>query len=473
MPRDGSEVYYIPPGTEGLPDTTIESIKYNDFIHDVEQDLNHPRPIIAGGTGASSAEEALFALSGEMTYQIVTNFDTHPYIPGSFYSGTAATAPPVAGHAFAGIIYQANDTGDMVVEARDLTTGVIYVRTSTASIWSAWGVDNVSQFVKKSGDVMTGLLTLSGGPTSDLHAATKKYVDDLPPVYISQTPPPGVEPGTLWWESDTGLLYVLYDDGTSIQWVIASPQPDIATFVQKAGDTMTGNLTISKPTPSIVLQKAASGEEAAIYGRLADLSRWKVIFGTTAAESGSNAGSNFQIVRYNDAGAIIATPFSIDRATGLITIEADPTAALAVATKQYVDARAAPPSATAAEYIANNAPTKLLTPGSVWTAAGTNPTVTDLATTILDFSAGINFYWGINASGRTLGSPANQKSGQSGIIRLGIQSAGASVTGWAADWKFPGGVKPTTTVTVGAIDVMNYYVAAPGTIYCSFMGDCK
>jgi hypothetical protein len=155
MPRDGSEVYYIPPGTEGLPDTTIESIKYNDFIHDVEQDLNHPRPIIAGGTGASSTEEALFALSGEMAYQIVTNFDTHPYIPGSFYSGTAATAPPVAGHAFAGIIYQANDNGDMVVEARDLTTGVIYVRTSTASIWSAWDVDNVSQFVKKSGDVMT------------------------------------------------------------------------------------------------------------------------------------------------------------------------------------------------------------------------------------------------------------------------------------------------------------------------------
>jgi hypothetical protein len=33
--------------------------------------------------------------------------------------------------------------------------------------------------VAKAGDTMTGLLTLSGAPTNDLHAATKKYVDDL------------------------------------------------------------------------------------------------------------------------------------------------------------------------------------------------------------------------------------------------------------------------------------------------------
>ena len=32
--------------------------------------------------------------------------------------------------------------------------------------------------VSKSGDTMTGALTLSGAPTADLHAATKKYVDD-------------------------------------------------------------------------------------------------------------------------------------------------------------------------------------------------------------------------------------------------------------------------------------------------------
>jgi len=41
-------------------------------------------------------------------------------------------------------------------------------------------------FVKKAGDTMTGYLTLAGAPTADLHAATKKYVDDH-----------AVSPGTL------------------------------------------------------------------------------------------------------------------------------------------------------------------------------------------------------------------------------------------------------------------------------------
>ena len=64
-------------------------------------------------------------------------------------------------------------------------------------------------------------------------------------VVASDTPPVGVPADTLWWESDTGLLYVLYNDGNSTQWVIACPQPDISTFVNKAGDTMTGPLVLA------------------------------------------------------------------------------------------------------------------------------------------------------------------------------------------------------------------------------------
>lgn len=35
-----------------------------------------------------------------------------------------------------------------------------------------------TRYVNVTGDTMTGLLTLSGAPTADLHAATKKYVDE-------------------------------------------------------------------------------------------------------------------------------------------------------------------------------------------------------------------------------------------------------------------------------------------------------
>jgi hypothetical protein len=38
---------------------------------------------------------------------------------------------------------------------------------------------------------------------------------------ISTTPPPDPRQGQLWWNSDTGILYIWYHDGTSGQWVQA------------------------------------------------------------------------------------------------------------------------------------------------------------------------------------------------------------------------------------------------------------
>ena len=38
-------------------------------------------------------------------------------------------------------------------------------------------------------------------------------------VLISATAPVGAADGSLWWESDSGLLYIRYDDGNTVQWV--------------------------------------------------------------------------------------------------------------------------------------------------------------------------------------------------------------------------------------------------------------
>lgn len=66
-------------------------------------------------------------------------------------------------------------------------------------------------------------------------------------ILISPTVPPiTLQAGTLWWNSNTGLLYVLYDDGNSVQWVIASWTED-AGKVAKAGDTMIGALNVVDP----------------------------------------------------------------------------------------------------------------------------------------------------------------------------------------------------------------------------------
>lgn len=56
-------------------------------------------------------------------------------------------------------------------------TGLHVYRNGSWSIVESGGLGYTP--VNKAGDTMTGLLTLSGNPTSNLHAATKQYVDGL------------------------------------------------------------------------------------------------------------------------------------------------------------------------------------------------------------------------------------------------------------------------------------------------------
>ena len=252
MPRNGSDIYYIPPGTEGFPDTTIESAKYNTYIHDVETDLNRPRPISSGGTGADDADEALTNLHAEKAGQVVTNFDTHVWMAGSFYSAINATAPPVATHTFSGIAH-ITDANNMVVEAIDLTDPLHtpWTRVKTAGVWGLW-----------------------------MEGVTKTFVEVHAAITCADDPPTGnnASDNALWFESSTGLLYIRYNDGDSTQWTIACPQPDINTYaikddvntditglsddiaaletgkVAKSGDTMEGPLLLPDDVPTLDLQ---------------------------------------------------------------------------------------------------------------------------------------------------------------------------------------------------------------------------
>ena len=87
------------------------------------------------------------------------------------------------------------------------------------------------------------------------------------------------------------------------------------TFVQKTGDSMSGNLTISKSVPTLILDRT-DANFTSINGQKNAVNRWSLQLGTSDAESGSNVGSNFALYRFNDAGTAIDTPFSIDRAGG-------------------------------------------------------------------------------------------------------------------------------------------------------------
>lgn len=70
----------------------------------------------------------------------------------------------------------------------------------------------------------------------------------------------------------------------------------------------------------LTLDKGAATDLNFIQGRTAGSLRWDVALGNNTAESGANAGSDFTIGRYSDAGSLIGTAFYIERATGLIEL---------------------------------------------------------------------------------------------------------------------------------------------------------
>jgi hypothetical protein len=242
MPRDGSGIYSqpFPIVEEG---TTIESAVYNGYTTDVTTDLNTPRPIVAGGTGASSADGALNNIGAEKANQAVTNFDSHVWISGSFYAAPGATASPdgavwVSGTA----VVMSGNPAWVNLEACAHTggTGGRYTRVKIDGVWSAWQ-------------------QLVGGVT------------------------------------DTD-----------------------ARYVNLTGDTMTGPLAVVMASPSLALNTTGSGQAAAIFGNSSSGQRWMLRLGNGEAESGSNAGSNFDIHRYSDTGSYIGGVLTIQRSNGQI-----------------------------------------------------------------------------------------------------------------------------------------------------------
>jgi hypothetical protein len=155
------------------------------------------------------------------------------------------------------------------------------------------------------GDIMTGFLTLHADPSSPLHAATKQYVDahaggggGSASITISVTPPVSPTAGALWWESDTGILWIYYDDGNTSQWVQAAPGGASGTSGPVDWVDITGKPSTFPPTLPI-------------------------------AQSGVTNLTTDLAARVLKAG---------DTLTGFLNLHADPSTALQAAPKQYVDA---------------------------------------------------------------------------------------------------------------------------------------
>lgn len=77
-------------------------------------------------------------------------------------------------------------------------------------------------------------------------------------------------------------------------------------------------------TPGVDIQSANGSRSTIRLSNSSGLTRWE-IFKTEDLESGSNAGSNFVINRYDDTGNYLGYAFSIDRNNGRITLNSNTT----------------------------------------------------------------------------------------------------------------------------------------------------
>lgn len=99
-------------------------------------------------------------------------------------------------------------------------------------------------------------------------------------------------------------------------WAFMTPDPSAGN----SGPYIRG--TAANPTAVLTLDKTtAAAATNAINARRAGVIRWQMNLGNGTAESGSDAGSDFTLNRYSDAGTYLGTPFAIFRSTGQVAMD--------------------------------------------------------------------------------------------------------------------------------------------------------
>jgi hypothetical protein len=174
---------------------------------------------------------------------------------------------------------------------------------------------------------------------------TKAYVDGkiaaipAPTGYLERPGTGGALGSNLFNFNWTGTQAELWIDTYNAGNIWTSINFIPGDYVTKAGNnTITGNLTISKVTPDLILNTTDVTQSCGLWGKKAGVTRWQLQLSSGGSEGGGNAGSDLSAYRYDDSGVLLDRPFTIERFTGKVIVGSDPIIPLGVATKQYVDA---------------------------------------------------------------------------------------------------------------------------------------
>lgn len=163
---------------------------------------------------------------------------------------------------------------------------------------------------------------IDNGPGASVRSDINAAVSALFSCSSGSVEPNTTVAGQLWWDSTNSVLNVRNQPNTA--WLPIAVNVG-ASYLPITGGTATGQITIKPAAASanMILVKPQDTLNAAIFGQLAGTpvkNRWGMFLGNNTSESGGNAGSDFQIWRYDDAGAAIQAALTISRATGAMTV---------------------------------------------------------------------------------------------------------------------------------------------------------
>lgn len=305
----------------------------------------------------------------------------------------------------------------------------------------------------------------------------------------------GVDRSPIWASVKVRGCSSGYLKHASTTCVTAIPAADLAagaavanigyTPANKAGDTFSGNVTISKTSPSFTLKKGASGELNRFSGATGALNRWTVDYGNQTAESGSNVGSDLDFGRWDDSGAFLSYALRLWRSTGNISINTgsylnygfvtvgsagygffDNNGTLQIKHSGGAWANLPAGPATSSDVQAGTNATKFVT-ASALSGSATPQTLVDGATISWDVSLGYNANVTLGGN-RTMAAPTNVITGLTYTVHVCQPSSGGP---WTMTWNaaFSWGVAgtPTLTTTASKCDMAVCYAWSTSSLHCS------